>query len=237
MARIRSVKPELPQDVRLAKLPRTTRYHYILCWTIADDEGLFRCAPRLLLGQLYPHDRDVFEGDVDTMTKELAANGHLRVVETNDGPVAEIVNWHRHQRIDRPSASHLRGVVPTERVLLVENGGQVLSIARSAVHDYATICVVTVNRILSDRLAGSYAPLVATVERETADRWQAAGVPLEVALRVLRDRTNRYNYSRGRQVRSLSYFDAAVAEENARELAEVGPPLAAGDELPVMAQS
>lgn len=107
MARIRSIKPEITSDARLARLSRETRYHFVLLWTQADDAGCFRATPRLLLGQMYPHDRDIGEAKVDEMTAELAAAGFIDVRTTPDGPIGKVRNWAKHQKIDRPSKSHL----------------------------------------------------------------------------------------------------------------------------------
>lgn len=111
MARIRSIKPEIASDAKLARLSRGTRYHFVLLWTACDDAGFFRASPRQLLGQLYPHDRDLGEAAVDAMTMELADAGFLQIHQTDDGPIGCVLNWLKHQRIDRPSASHLREMV------------------------------------------------------------------------------------------------------------------------------
>lgn len=108
MARIRSIKPELPQDAKLASVSRVARYHFVLLFTIADDAGYFRAAPRMLLGQLYPHDADVNEKELTRMNNELADIGVVEFRTTPDGPIGYLVNWNKHQRIDRPSSSHLR---------------------------------------------------------------------------------------------------------------------------------
>lgn len=107
MARIRSIKPELPQDAKLARLSRETRYHFVLLWTQADDAGHFRASPRLLLGQLYPHDRDLGEAAVDRMNADLVDGGFIEIRQCDDGPIGKVRNWPKHQKIDRPSASHL----------------------------------------------------------------------------------------------------------------------------------
>lgn len=107
MARIRTVKPELPQDAKLARVSREVRYHFVLLWTVADDAGYFRASPRSMLGQLYPHDLDVTAADVERMGRELAELGLVAFSETPDGPLGFVCNWQRHQRIDRPSKSHL----------------------------------------------------------------------------------------------------------------------------------
>lgn len=108
MARIRSVKPELAQDAKLASVSREARYHFVLLWTVADDEGFFRANARSLLGQIYPHDATVSEADITRMNAALENIGVLEVRESEDGPIGCVVNWKKHQRIDRPSKSFLR---------------------------------------------------------------------------------------------------------------------------------
>lgn len=111
MARIRSIKPEIASDAKLARLSRGTRYHFVLLWTVSDDAGYFRASPRQLLGQLYPHDSDMGEAKVNEMTAELADAGFVVITQTDDGPIGYVVNWSKHQKIDRPSRSHLRECV------------------------------------------------------------------------------------------------------------------------------
>lgn len=115
MARIRSLKPEMRHDRKLARTPRPTRWHFACLITLADDEGLFRAEPRYLLGECYPHDRDVTESQVDRMTAELLEQGIIRLHQTPDGLVGELVNWKKHQRIHNPSHSGLRDDVRAGR--------------------------------------------------------------------------------------------------------------------------
>lgn len=107
MARIRTVKPEMPQDAKLARVSREARYHFVLLLTVADDEGFFRANPRGLLGQLYPHDPDVSEQEVERLNAALAGIGLMEFCDTPDGALGRVRNWKKHQRIDRPSKSHL----------------------------------------------------------------------------------------------------------------------------------
>lgn len=111
MPRIRSIKPEIATDAKLARLSRESRYHFVLLWTACDDAGYFRAAPRQLLGQLYPHDPAISEAEVDAMTTALATSGFVRIYPTDDGPIGYVINWPKHQKIDRPSKSHLQEVV------------------------------------------------------------------------------------------------------------------------------
>lgn len=67
MARIRSIKPELPKDEELAELSIATRYLFALLPTHADREGRLEDRPRVLKLEVFPWD-DV---DVDNMLEEL----------------------------------------------------------------------------------------------------------------------------------------------------------------------
>jgi hypothetical protein len=80
--------------------------------TVADDHGYFRASPRLLLGQIYPHDRDLGEAAVNQMTAELVDAGCLELWQTPDGPIGRLVGWNDprdafYEHIARPSRSFL----------------------------------------------------------------------------------------------------------------------------------
>lgn len=108
MARIRTVKPELPADLKLARVSRDARLTFVYLITQADDFGLVPGSPRQLLGLLYPHEEDVTPGDLSRWIAELAVAGFVRRRETKDGaPVLELVNWQRHQRVDNRGRSAL----------------------------------------------------------------------------------------------------------------------------------
>lgn len=96
--------------------------------------------------------------------------------------------------------------------------------------DYATLCVMSVNGALNLLLAGAYRPLVATVERETADAWAAAGIPVELARRTCAERTAAFrSTAHNRQPHTLRYFDAAVREAHALAQGNGGAPVALTD--------
>lgn len=108
MPRIRTIKPEIASDAKLAGVSRDARYTFVLLITQADDEGLVAAAHRQLLGALYPHDDDVTVGHLLGWIEELIAAGTLRWRSTRDGsPVLELVNWTKHQRVDNKGKSHL----------------------------------------------------------------------------------------------------------------------------------
>lgn len=112
MARIRTLKPEVASDKKLATASRDARYTFILLITQADDEGLIAAAHRQLLGTLYPHDESVTTRDLIGWVEELVQIDLLRWRVTVDGaPVLEITNWAKHQRVDNKSNSRLAAVL------------------------------------------------------------------------------------------------------------------------------
>lgn len=110
MARIRTIKPEMAQDVKLATASREARYTFVLLITQADDEGLVPGAHRQLLGLLYPHDEDVTTSTLLGWIEELIVVGAVRWRSTVDGaPILELTNWSKHQRVDNKGRSQLAG--------------------------------------------------------------------------------------------------------------------------------
>lgn len=100
MARIRTVKPEIRDDVKLARVSRDARLTFVYLITAADDDGLVLATARKLVGDLYQHDDDITPTMVRGWCDELAGIGVIRWRETKDGQaVIQIVNWEKHQNI------------------------------------------------------------------------------------------------------------------------------------------
>lgn len=110
MARIRTIKPELPQSETIGALSREARLLFVLLFTIADDAGRARAASRLLASLLYPYDADAADL-IDGWLSELEAKNCVRRYEVEGSQYLEIVKWLEHQKIDRPSASRLPAFV------------------------------------------------------------------------------------------------------------------------------
>lgn len=106
MPRIRSIKPEFPQSESIGRLSRDARLLFILLWTHVDDEGRARAASRMLASLLYPYDNDV-PTLIDTWLDELEDEQCIRRYEHEGSHYLEVVNWRKHQKIDKPSASRL----------------------------------------------------------------------------------------------------------------------------------
>lgn len=106
MARIRTIKPELPQSETIGRLSRDARLLFIQLFTIADDAGRARASSRLLASLLYPYDEDA-GGLIDRWLGELEHHRAIRRYEVDGSQYLEIVKWLEHQKIDRPSPSRL----------------------------------------------------------------------------------------------------------------------------------
>lgn len=113
MPRIRSIKPELPQDEKLGNVSRDARLLFVLLLTIADDYGRFRGKPVYLKGQLFPYDDGAGKQPVVTALQvtewleELASGELVRLYEVGGQAYGEFVNWNKHQRIDNAGKSSI----------------------------------------------------------------------------------------------------------------------------------
>jgi hypothetical protein len=106
VARIRSIKPEFPQSETIGFLSRDARLLFIQLWTIADDEGRTRAASRMLASLLYPYDNDA--GTLmEQWLEELEGKQCIRRYEVKGSKYLEIINWLKHQKIDKPSKSKI----------------------------------------------------------------------------------------------------------------------------------
>jgi hypothetical protein len=106
MARIRTIKPEFPQSETIGRLSRDARLLFVQLWTIADDAGRLRGASRMLASLLYPYDNDAGKL-IDKWLAELDEKECIRRYEVDGSQYIEIINWLKHQKIDRPSVSRI----------------------------------------------------------------------------------------------------------------------------------
>lgn len=109
MPRIRTVKPEFWEDELLGVIPRDARLLFIATFNMADDEGLLRWTPAYVKAQAFMYDDDLAIADVGKIMQCLADVG---LVFPYIGGVAQqqmavVVNFRKHQRINRPQKSKL----------------------------------------------------------------------------------------------------------------------------------
>lgn len=106
MARIRTIKPEIPHSESLGKLSRDARLTFILMWTIADDSGRLRGNSRMLASLLFPYDDDAIK-KMDGWLADLAKQDCIIRYCIDGQSYIQICNWLIHQRIDKPTPSKI----------------------------------------------------------------------------------------------------------------------------------
>jgi hypothetical protein len=110
MARIRTIKPEFWDDELVASLTRDARLLFIASWNLADDEGRLRWSAAYIKSKVFPYDEDLSVKDVGELMYELEKSDRVRsyvITETITQTFAVVVNFPRHQRINRAQDSAL----------------------------------------------------------------------------------------------------------------------------------
>ena len=102
MPRIRTIKPELPQDEVLGQCSREARLTFLLLLTQSDDFGRFRAHPVGLKGAIFPYD-DITGAQVAEWLAELVEVGRLELYTVDGQSYGCFVNWSKHQRVDNAS--------------------------------------------------------------------------------------------------------------------------------------
>lgn len=126
-ARIRTLKPEMWADEKVAALSRDARLLLVGMITLADDEGRFRARRSQLVGALFPEDEDAWEL-LDEWIAEIKRSKLVLFYVVNKTPYGAFRHWKRHQKINRPTASELPPppdpeVVEENRVKVYDKSG------------------------------------------------------------------------------------------------------------------
>lgn len=104
MPRIRTIKPGLWSDAKVASLSHDARLLLIGLISFADDEGRFIASPAAVRGYVYPHDH-VTDGYVRRQLDAVAKAGIVWLYTADGLEVGCFPTWSRHQRINRPTPS------------------------------------------------------------------------------------------------------------------------------------
>jgi hypothetical protein len=102
VGRIRTIKPEFPTSRSIRNLSRDARLLFILLWTVVDDGGRYHGDADVLVGQLYPSDADA-QKLLPEWLGELEAEGCIARYEVKGALYLRVVNWEKHQKINRRS--------------------------------------------------------------------------------------------------------------------------------------
>lgn len=105
--RIRTIKPEFWMHEGMAGCAEFSRLLAIGLLNLADDEGYFMAHPALIRGSLFPFDDDSTK--IRRGLDELSRIRFLEVKADQQGrPVGRIVNFTRHQKVDRARSSSIK---------------------------------------------------------------------------------------------------------------------------------
>lgn len=122
MARIRTLKPELPQSESLGRVSRDARLLFLLLFTVVDDSGRTRGSSRMLASVLFPYDDDA-PALIDEWLDELDREGCTRRYVIEGQTYLDIPKWLNHQRIDKPTDSKLPKFDESSRIVASTPGG------------------------------------------------------------------------------------------------------------------
>lgn len=87
--------------------PPFTRLVAIALLNMADDEGFFEADAMLIRGDVFPYLDDY--GSITVALRELSGIGFVVVVDhPGKGPIGRVINFLRHQVINKPGRSRLR---------------------------------------------------------------------------------------------------------------------------------
>lgn len=110
MARIRTIKPEAFRSRTIKKLSFPARWTFEGLVVHADDEGRVKDDIDLIRADIYPLEMDeVSVKDVESHIQEMVDVEMLCRYQVNGTWYLHFVNFKKHQRINRPSESHLPG--------------------------------------------------------------------------------------------------------------------------------
>lgn len=105
--RIRTIKPELLEDSKTASLNHDEWRLFVSLLLVADDHGNFRANPSLLEGLVF-HSRAPREA-LASLLATLSDVGLVVLYDAGGQKYGSIVNWAKHQKVDKPSKPKIPG--------------------------------------------------------------------------------------------------------------------------------
>lgn len=104
--RIRTIKPEFWQDEDLSGVSDKARLLAIGLLNLSDDEGYFKSHPRLIQSAIFPFCPRI---KINTLLEELRSIGYIALCTGTDSKeYGLIVKFVIHQRVNRPTESHIK---------------------------------------------------------------------------------------------------------------------------------
>lgn len=127
MARIRTLKPEILEDEKVAVLTDGAFRLFTSMIVLADDHGNVRADVRWLCGQVWWCHDD--HPNVLGLLLELANAPLITVYGVRGGTYAHLLGWEKHQRIDNAGKNRvpLPNDADAQQIQLTANGNAVVS--------------------------------------------------------------------------------------------------------------
>lgn len=102
MARIRSIKPEFWDDLKIAKISRDARLLYIGLWNFADDLGVVVGDSIWIKSKIFPFDHIQIQ-QFERWIQELVKSGFISLFSHKGEKFYYLPTLTRHQVINRPN--------------------------------------------------------------------------------------------------------------------------------------
>jgi len=99
--RIRSIKPEILEDIKTASLSHEAFRLFVSMICLADDYGATRADARFLSAQVF-WGAPVKLSGVTAAMDELSAANLVLFYEVRGQRYAQLIGWNKHQRVDHP---------------------------------------------------------------------------------------------------------------------------------------
>lgn len=104
MARNRLIKVDFWADEKIGKLSDRAKLLFIGSWIFADDSGVCRANDVYLRNNIFPYNEEVTLNQIREALQELINSGVVVVSEYSGELYLYIVNFKKHQVINKPSA-------------------------------------------------------------------------------------------------------------------------------------
>lgn len=100
------IDPEFWSDEKIGELSQTGRLLFIGMWNFANDVGIIKLRPEFLRSSIFPYDDLTFD-DLQSDLDEIIKNGLLLPYTISGQKYGIILNFLKHQTINKPTPSKL----------------------------------------------------------------------------------------------------------------------------------
>lgn len=99
MPRIRTIKPEFWQDEKISHMDALDRLVFLGLISMADDFGRVRDNLKIIDAFIFPNCSRTARESIENLA---GMNRVVRGKSSNGTPILQIVNWEKHQKVDKP---------------------------------------------------------------------------------------------------------------------------------------